>query len=163
MQNYDTEAWHDLFVATAGAAAALAGLVFVAVSINIERILALAGVPERGLQTVVLLLGAVVISVFGLVPQGTSALGVEALCVSAALLAVLLLSRRAAFTGMRGHPGWLMSRLLVLVPGTLLYAVGGISLLAGAGGGLAWVLAGILGALLGAVSNAWVLLVEILR
>jgi len=31
--------WHDLFVATASATAALTGLLFVAVSLNIERIL----------------------------------------------------------------------------------------------------------------------------
>jgi hypothetical protein len=36
---YDPTEWSDLFVANAGASAALAGLVFVAVSINIERIL----------------------------------------------------------------------------------------------------------------------------
>jgi hypothetical protein len=44
---YDPELWHDLFVAVAGAAAALAGLVFVAVSINVERILQYKGLPER--------------------------------------------------------------------------------------------------------------------
>ena len=36
---YDPSEWSELFVATAGASAALAGLVFVAVSINIERII----------------------------------------------------------------------------------------------------------------------------
>jgi hypothetical protein len=38
-----------------------------------------------------------------------------------------------------------------------------VSLLAQAGGGLYWIVAGILGAVLGASVNAWVLLVEILR
>ena len=36
---YDIEQWSDLSVASAGASAALAGLVFVAVSINIEQML----------------------------------------------------------------------------------------------------------------------------
>ena len=80
VQAYDAEVWHELFVATAGAAAALAGLVFVAVSINIARILALVGVPERGLQTVLLLLGTVVVSVFGLAPQSATALGIRPGC-----------------------------------------------------------------------------------
>ncbi len=41
--------------------------------------------------------------------------------------------------------------------------VGGISLLIERGGGLAWLVAGIVGAFVGAIVNAWVLLVEILR
>jgi hypothetical protein len=46
---YSASEWGDLFVATAGASAALAGLVFVAVSINIERILEFNDLPERAL------------------------------------------------------------------------------------------------------------------
>jgi len=40
---YDAPEWTVLFVGTAGASAALAGLVFVAVSINVDRILKLEG------------------------------------------------------------------------------------------------------------------------
>ena len=47
MTAYDASQWTDLFVASAGASAALAGLVFVAVSINVDRILKLEGVPGR--------------------------------------------------------------------------------------------------------------------
>ncbi len=65
---YDPSDWSDLFVATAGASAALAGLVFVAVSINIERILKFSGLPERALETVLLLLGVLLVSVVGLIP-----------------------------------------------------------------------------------------------
>ena len=41
--------------------------------------------------------------------------------------------------------------------------IAGLSLLAETGGGFYWVLAGIVGAIVGGVANAWVLLVEILR
>lgn len=163
MSNYDTEAWHDLFVATTGAGAALAGLVFVAVSINIAQILKLAGVPERGLQTVLLLMASVVVSVFGLVPQPTRALAVEAVAVGSALLVFFARSVRPVLAGAYGRPSWIASRLLVLLPGSVAYVVGGISLLIGWGGGLAWLVVGIVGAFLGAMVNAWVLLVEILR
>ena len=65
---YSASEWTDLFVATTGAAAALAGLLFVAVSINAERIVALPGLPERALESLTILLGTVVVSVLGLVP-----------------------------------------------------------------------------------------------
>jgi modulator of FtsH protease len=42
--------WHDMFVAMAGAAAALTGLIFVAVSIDLEQVLKYrpAGPAQRG-------------------------------------------------------------------------------------------------------------------
>lgn len=159
---YDATKWHELFLASAGAAAALAGLVFVAVSINIERILALHGVPERALQTILLLVAVVVISIVGLVPQSTQLLGIEVLVVAALLCLAIGIPTRAAFdTG--GNRKYLASRLVVVLPGSAFYLVGAVSLLAVTGGGLAWVVLGIISGIVGAVGNAWVLLVEILR
>ena len=82
MAAYSPEQWSDLFVATAGAAAALTGLLFVAVSINLDRILSFPGLPNRALATLVLLLGATIVSILGLAPgQSTTALGIELLVV----------------------------------------------------------------------------------
>jgi modulator of FtsH protease len=160
---YDPSEWSDLFVATTGASAALAGLVFVAVSINIERILKFKGLPERALETVLLLLGVLLISVVGLIPgQDEVALGAELLGVSLILGAVIarLPTTHESFVGERA---WLWGRWSVRVAGTVPFIIGAVSLLAGSGGGLYWVVAGIVFAVTGAVINAWVLLVEILR
>jgi modulator of FtsH protease len=159
---YDVEAWHELFVATAGAAAALAGLVFVAVSINIDRILQYAWLPARAFRTVMLLIVAVVASIFVLAPQSTDALGIE-LAVLGVLAAAGLVR-----SSLRHRPdvqvdGGLFSRLGPELVGTIPFAIAGVSLLAEAGGGLYWALAGVIGAIVGAVLHAWVLLVEILR
>ncbi|HVO53694.1 MAG TPA: hypothetical protein VMT37_04700 [Solirubrobacterales bacterium] len=161
---YDPTEWHDLFVAAAGASAALAGLLFVAVSINLERILQFEGLPERGLETVALLLGVLLVSFVGLVPgQSHVSLGAEVLVI--ALVLVAFIARLPTnYTGPDEVPrSWIYTRWGLRLIGTVPFLVAGVSLLAEAGGGLYWVVDGIVFAILAAVANAWVLLVEILR
>ena len=62
--------WTSFAVALAGVAAVLAGLVFVALSVNLERILRVAGLPGRAGETVIVLIGAVVQCAFLLIPGG---------------------------------------------------------------------------------------------
>ena len=163
MAEVGLDAWHDLFVATAGAAAALAGLVFVAVSINLDRILALPGVPERAFQTVLLLLGALVVSILGLVPQSATTFGWETLTIGSLLVIALAVTARRSLAGIGGHPAWILSRSLYMLPGSVLYVVAGALLVAERTAGLNWVAAGLVGAFVGGIVNGWVLMVEILR
>jgi len=77
---YASELWHDLFVGVAGAAAALTGLLFVSLSINLQQILKQVWLPRRAGLTVMLLFETLVIAILGLVPgQSSVALGVELL------------------------------------------------------------------------------------
>ena len=66
-------------------------------------------------------------------------------------------------TTAREPRAWIWGRWAVRVVGTVPLIVGGARVLASTGGGLYWVVAGIVFGIVGAVSNAWVLLVEILR
>jgi hypothetical protein len=63
--------WHDFFVAQVGASAALAGLLFVAISINIKSILEMPWLPARAGLTILLLLGALLEASFALWPQAS--------------------------------------------------------------------------------------------
>jgi modulator of FtsH protease len=161
---YDPSEWTDLFVATAGASAALAGLVFVAVSINIQRILEFPGLPERALETILLLMVVLLVSIVGLIPgQGHVALGVELLVVSLAVGGAIF-RLPTVRSDVKDEPRvWLLSRWVVRVSAMAPLVIAGVSLLAESGGGLYWLVAGIAFAVTGAVANAWVLLVEILR
>jgi hypothetical protein len=164
MTAYDAGEWTDFFVAGAGASAALTGLVFVAVSINVERILRFQGLPERALATVMLLLSVVLVSLIGLIPgQSTAALAGELLGVGTVFAVVILGLTTRAMTRPDAQRAYVFANWLLVGLGTVPVVLGAVSLFAEAGGGLYWVAAGIVLATSGAVANAWVLLVEILR
>src|ERR687898_430567 len=74
--------WHDFFLAQAGAAGVLTGLVFVAVSINLQEIVSdpSSGLPGRAAEALILLVGVLTASVLLLVPgQGQLMVGAEVL------------------------------------------------------------------------------------
>ena len=164
---YAPEEWKDLFVAMAGASAALAGLLFVAISINVDRIVKFEGLPERGLEALGLLLTVLIVSTAGLMPgQGHVALGLELTGIAAALivlLAAIPVSLGQFPEGVEPPPRYFATRWAIRLSGPLLLAIGALSELFACGGGLYWVAAGFVFLTLGAVANAWVLLIEILR
>ena len=66
MVAYQPEAWHDFFTATTAAAAAVTGLLFVALSINLAAILKEPRLPGRAAGTLVTLVSMVLVSAFAL-------------------------------------------------------------------------------------------------
>ena len=74
--------WESFFIAEVGASAALVGLIFVGVSINLIRILSLPGLPNRALLALVLLLTILVVCSLLLVPgQTLTFVGIEVLVI----------------------------------------------------------------------------------
>lgn len=68
MVAYVAASWVNLYLAIAGATAALLGLLFVAVSINLEQVLRRPHLPLRAAETMAVLLALLATAVFVLVP-----------------------------------------------------------------------------------------------
>src|ERR1700722_15571532 len=83
--------WGNFFLGELGAAAALAGLLFVAVSVNQARILALGRMADRGLEALAMLLLVIIIASLPLIPgQPPRLLGAEVLVLGIATLCGLV-------------------------------------------------------------------------
>lgn len=156
--------WHDFFVGSMGASAALTGLLFVAISINLEQILKFPNLPGRAAGSLGVLVCALVVACFGLAPgQGTQAFGIEVAAAGAVVTfqAIWVSARQPGVEG--DGLAWRVERVLTLLLPGVAFLGGGLSLVAGGGGGLYWILAATVLAFVVSALNAWVLLVEVLR
>jgi hypothetical protein len=162
--------WHDFFLAAAGAAAVLAGLVFVGLSINLEMIMSnpTYGLPGRALEALVLLVAVLVVTILLLVPrQGMMLAGVEVLVVGVfgwvAIVTIHLLHLRN-WQSLGASLRWnFVGRVVLGQVATLPIVAAGVAVLNWGFGGLYLLAAGVILSFLVAVAEAWVLLVEIHR
>jgi hypothetical protein len=165
MTAYDAHEWVEFGVALAGAAAVLAGLVFVAVSINLEKVLEVRGLPGRAGESIVMFGGVLILSFSLLMPgQSRVAVGVELLVGGGLLAALLLLIALPGLNRPTTQPlSWRITRIVVVLAVSVPVIVAGVSMLVKWGGGLYWLAAAFALALAAGIANAWVLLVEVVR
>ena len=157
------EGWHDFFVAEAGASAALAGLVFVAVSINIANIVHEPRLATRAGITVTLLLNILLISTVALISRiEPRILGALVLVIGGALWVFVVVTAARQGPDRERMRQWVFHAAMLQVA-LLPLLIGGIILASGGDTGLFWVAAGFVLSFCVAVLNAWVLLIEILR
>lgn len=160
------EGWTDFFVAEVGAAAALAGLLVVAMSINIKEIMALPTLPPRAAQTLIIIAAALVLASLGLFPrQSLTAFGWEAVVTGIVVALTGALEVRNLFARReKADPlFWSLYPLLLVIITALPALVGGLLLVNGDETGLYWIASGIIIAFITTLQGGWVLLVEILR
>lgn len=157
--------WESFAVAQIGASAALAGLIFVGVSVNLESVLKTPGAPGRAGEALLVLLQLLIVNSLILVPdQPLSQLGLELLAIGIITwLAVIGVQWRSYSVWSQTHLAIYAPRLLLGQLATLPFIATGIGLLLRGEGAMGWLAVGVIGAFLVAFGNAWVLLVEIKR
>jgi hypothetical protein len=156
--------WANFLVAEVGAAAALTGLIFVAVSINLSKILEYPGISGRAGEAIIILLGVLIICSVALVPnQSERALGIEVLAIGLVLW-LFVSTTHARFRRPPEHPWWWFgSRVIICQLATVPFCVAGISLIFAWRGAMFWLVPGCMFSFFAGVYNAWILLIEILR
>jgi len=165
MRGYDPAAFEALFTATIAASAALTGLLFVAISINLKLIVEDQKVlATRAAETLAMMLLVVVASAITLIPQNTRLMGVEILVL---VLPVLVVTVTRQIVQRRQNPAdplyWTVSRATSIAATTVPGTIAGFSLAFHAGGGFYWLAAAALLGIVGGVYNTWVLLIEVIR
>jgi hypothetical protein len=158
--------WSNFCLGELSAAAALAGLLFVSVSVNQARILQLGRMADRGLEALAMLLLVVVVASLPLVPgQPVRLLGAEILVTATVTLFVAI---RLQLTYLRAlepqyRPQSMRMVTLNRFAVTTIALAGGVLLWRGDGVGMYLLPGGILLSFLAAGFNSWVLLIEINR
>jgi hypothetical protein len=165
MESSVVAGWSDFLVAAAGTAGALAGLLFVAISINLSRIIEAPGVSGRAAESIILLSATLSESLAALIPHLSAtqlALVWAVIAVPAWITPVALqIESVRARTFLR--PSHIFSRMLLHQVAALPAVLAAFSFWGLLPGGILWLGAGVITSLLVAICNAWILLVEIVR
>jgi modulator of FtsH protease len=158
-------AWQPFFTAQLGAAATLGGLVFVGLSLNLNKILAYPALPIRAMIALILLLLVLIVSSIVLIPhQKLNAIGTE--------MFLLAITGWGAVTAMDVHvfrKTKLQSKrryvfnMILLQVATFPCVIGSVMMLLGCTSGFYLIAVGVVASFVKAVFDAWVLLVEINR
>jgi hypothetical protein len=160
-----TAPWQTFFSAQVTVGAALTGLVFVALSINLKQILGYPGLAGRAGEALLVLLVPVFAGLAGVLPQRSlGALGAEILVIGMVAWCVVSAILLKGHKAMKDRP-WneYLIRLGGAQAAVLPLVVAGALLVTGDPAGLWWQAAGVGLCIVVGVGDAWVLLVEILR
>jgi hypothetical protein len=162
---YNLARWSSFFSAQVGASAALTGLLFVAISINLSKIVANPQLAWRSAKALATLAGVLLASTLCLVPGVSTAAAGWGLAILGAFTWLLISfwqmkasthNPYATFSHKLLH--WILAEASALP-----LLICGISLLLMRGGGLYWLVVAIVVSFVAALLDAWVLLIEIQR
>jgi modulator of FtsH protease len=157
--------WQPHLAMQSGAAATLLGLVFVAASINLARIVSTPALPGRVLESVVQFVQVLFVSMLMTIPrQSSKTLAIEVLAVSslswALQMVVFARSHRARLANPRW---WLVLRMALAHLAIIPFFVSGASLFFHLANAFYWAVPGFFFSFLAGLINSWVLLIRVGR
>jgi hypothetical protein len=157
--------WANFFSAMAESAATLTGLIFVGASINLSKILSMPALPDRALESLILLLNILLASAQALIPgQAPEALGWRLLIISGIVwLFMIYLDTRIWRKGEKKYRRHAVQNMIFTQLAILPFIMASIVIVCQGYGGIYWLVPGISFSFIKAVIDAWVLLVEIHR
>jgi hypothetical protein len=146
-------------------AATLLGLVFVAASINLARIVSTPALPGRVLESVVQFVQVLFISMLMSIPeQSSTTLAVEVLTIASLSWAFQMIAFTRYHRAHLGNPRWwLAARIALAHLAVVPFFVFGGCLLFHAVNALYWAVPGFFFSLLAGLINSWVLLIRVGR
>jgi len=157
--------WENFSLGELGASAALTGLVFVGVSINLTKIMTSSNLINRALEALVALVVVLFISSLLLLPgQTLFAMGIEVLLMGLLdWMTMLLLQLHTQRKMPPQYRGAFAPIIVVSQMSALCFVMAGVVLLNFGTGGLYWIVVATLLSFLAAFIDSWVLLIEINR
>ena len=161
-----SQEWINFFTAGAGASAALAGLVMVSISVNIQKILKHSHLPAYAGATISTLVLVLVSSMAALIGQEKKMLGFEILFFATGCWFIQLwFAYKTLSVGLKKQRPLNESIFHVTSSQvqTVPFIIGGILLFTDHSSGLYWMAGSMLAVFILSTLHAWVLLVEILR
>ena len=157
--------WQGFLIAEVGASAALTGLIFVSVSINLKRILSFPKLPNRAFGALLMFGTVLVVSSLLLVPgQPAVADGIEMAGIGLAIWVVFVVLDVGYWKNTKAkYRGTLIPLAIMNQIALLCYVAGGVMLLLGVRSGMYLTVPAFLLSILKGLLDSWVLLVEINR
>jgi hypothetical protein len=158
-----TPDWAIFFSAELAVLATLTGLVVVAISINLPRILSYPHLPTRAGEALIGPVGAITATSLVLIPEQPSRLlGAEVIVISLVMVVAPIIFQARAWAARR-DAGERWMRAVSTTGFSAAFVIGGALVFDGARAGLYWIAAGDILGIVAIVLSAWVLMVEILR